>query len=172
DVVELGPARDAVHVGPHPHARQRHKLVVGALPGVVHQAEDVKGPVGQVNGRHRPTVQHRPLTRLGLVRRDALTATDIGAVDQRDVLVAHGARFRQKFSPGSGGGASPCCSPSMTAFASDRYEWAIGESGWRWTIGSPWSPHSATPGSIGISPRNGRPASVASFLPPPWRNIS
>src|SRR5580698_9748280 len=54
-----------------------------------------------------------------------------------------------------------------TVAARDMYDLATGESGYFRTIGSPPSPHSATRGSIGNSPRKGTLLSRANFIPPP-----
>src|SRR5262249_31685461 len=55
---------------------------------------------------------------------------------------------------GSGGPSPPLASSAATVAARAWYAFATGESGYLWTMGSPWSPHSVTRGSMGSSPRN------------------
>src|SRR5262249_22019997 len=59
----------------------------------------------------------------------------------------------QSCSPGNSACGPIFASCSLTLVASARYVLATGESGYLCTMGSPVSPHSATRGSMGMSPR-------------------
>src|SRR5262249_28317243 len=79
EIVELAPARDAVHVGAHRNMRQGAELVVAAFPWLFDEAEDVKRPARGIEARRAAVVQDGPFTRQRLARRDTLGALDIGA---------------------------------------------------------------------------------------------
>src|SRR5262249_4632665 len=85
-VIQLAPARDAVHVRVDAHAWQGQEFVIATLPGRLHEAEDVKGPRGPIEVWRTTSVQHRPFARQCLPRRDAFRSLDIGADNLRDVI--------------------------------------------------------------------------------------
>src|SRR5262249_40581996 len=81
EVIELAPARDAVHVGKDLHRWQRNELIVTALPRALDQAPDMEGPLAAVEVGRRPLMKNGPLMSKGLARRNAVEAVDVGAGD-------------------------------------------------------------------------------------------
>src|SRR5262249_1449488 len=71
-VVELGPARHAVHVGVDRDAWQRAQLLVRERVGLLHQAGDLEIPIDPVELRDRAVVQHGPGLDQPLARRNPL----------------------------------------------------------------------------------------------------
>src|SRR5262245_43091704 len=87
EVVELTPARHAVHVRPHLHTRQGEELVVPEGLLALHEAENAQVPGLRMKLRRRTGVQDGPLFGERLAGRQALGAQSVGA----DYGVAHDA---------------------------------------------------------------------------------
>src|SRR5947209_1700720 len=62
EVIELTPARDAVHVGLDPDVWKGQKLVIGTFPGLFYQSEDLEPPRGPIEEGRTPGMQNRPFS--------------------------------------------------------------------------------------------------------------
>jgi hypothetical protein len=86
EVVEPRPARDAVEVCIDLHGGQLQKLVERKFQRLLDESADLELPRLRLDARRAVSVEHGPLARARLPRRDAVRAPRVGADDHLAAL--------------------------------------------------------------------------------------